>query len=164
MALLGGATLVAVAVLGPAEPVAATAPGSSPEEASSDGALSEWVVHEPIGCLIARRYPEIDATIEPVSEVAEARLYFKSARSDWFWVKMTNNDGRFVGRLPKPQVAASPVRYRIEARRTDGQVVSTERHAAVVAADESACPEGARVAPVATSTEAVTVHRATASE
>jgi beta-lactamase regulating signal transducer with metallopeptidase domain len=162
--LLGGGILLAVAVLAAAEPVAPTTAGSVPDESSSDTALSEWIVHEPFGCLIERRYPEIDATIEPASEVAEARLYFRSALSDepiWYWVKMTRNGGRFLGRLPKPQAVASPVRYRIEARRTDGRVASTEPHVAVVAADESRCPEGARIAPVAASTDAVTVHRST---
>jgi hypothetical protein len=97
---------------------------------------------------------------EPASGVAEARLYFTSAadeRSE-YWVEMTRNGSRVVGRLPKPRMAASPVRYRIEARGRDGRVASTERYLAVVAADESRCPKDARVAPMAASTEAVTVH------
>lgn len=164
-ALLGAGTLLAIAFVAAAEPVAARTAGSPPDEASTDTALGDWIVHEPYGCLIERQFPEIDAVIEPASEVAEARLCFASAASDeetWFWVKMTRTGAGFVGRLPRPQAAASPVQYRIEAHRTDGRVASTERHAAVVVTTESQCPEGVRVAPVARSTEAVTVHTAKA--
>jgi bla regulator protein BlaR1 len=162
--LLGGAALLALAVLAAAEPVAARNAGSAPDEASTAAAIGGWIVHEPFGCLIEKRYAEIDATMEPASEVAEARLYFRSAQSDeqiWYWVEMKRSGTRFVGRLPKPRAAASPVRYRIEARRTDGRVASTERHVAVVAADESRCPEDVRIAPKAASSEAVIVRTST---
>jgi hypothetical protein len=132
--------------------------------ATDDAALEEWIVHEPVGCLIEDRFPELAATIEPASDVAEARLYFTSARSDaetWYWIGMTATGSRFVGRLPKPRTAASPVRYRIEARRTDGRIASTKRHAAVVAASESQCPAGVRIAPSAASADAVVVRGST---
>ena len=84
--------------------------------------------------------------------------YFVGATSEEpleYWIEMTRNGSRFVGRLPKPGAAASPVHYRIEAPRTDGQVASTERYVAVVAPNESRCPEDARIAPLAPSSEAV---------
>ena len=71
---------------------------------------------------------------------------------------MTSEGSRFVGRLPKPRAKASPVRYRIEARRRDGRIVRTEHYSAVVAVDESGRPDGARIAPLAESSEPVTVH------
>lgn len=161
--LVGAASLLAIALLATVEPVAArTAAGSPPAQIPDDSLLREWIHHEPYGCLVEGRFAEIDATIEPASEVAEARLYFRSAQSDeWHWVKMTKADGRFVGRLPKPQEAANPVRYRIEAHRTDSRVASTESYVAVVATDESRCPKAGRIAPMAASAEAVTVHRST---
>jgi beta-lactamase regulating signal transducer with metallopeptidase domain len=162
IALSGAGTLLAIAILAAAEPVAArTAEGASRAHDSTETAPSEWIAHEPFGCLIEGRYAEIDATVEPASEVAEARLYFASAQSDEgieYWVEMTRDGSRVVGRLPKPRAEASPVWYRIEARRTDGRVASTERYVVVAAATESRCPEDARIAPRASSTEAVTVH------
>jgi hypothetical protein len=163
-ALLGGATLLAITFLAAAEPVAATAaPGSLPSQAPADVELSDWIAHEPFGCLIEGRFTEIDATIDPASEVAEARLYFAAAVSEGdarYWVEMTRKGSRFVGRLPKPRAEASPVRYRIEAHRRDGRIARTELHRAVVAADESRCPAGVRIAPPAQSSEPVTVHGA----
>lgn len=162
MALLGGATLLAVALLAAALPVAARTPDSPSAQAATAAEGSGWIVHNPFGCLIEKRYPEIDAVVEPASDLAEARVYFNSAAGDQqaeYWVKMTWSGDRFVGRLPKPQATASPVRYRIEGRRADGRVESTKEHVAVVAVDESGCPRGARIAPEALSTEPVTVHR-----
>lgn len=162
--LLGGAALFAVAVLAAAQPVAARTPVGSPAQASTDPAPGERIVHEPVGCLVEGRYPEIDATIEQPSGVEEARIYFFAATSEKpieFWTEMTRNGSRFVGRLPKPRAEASPVRYRIEARRAEGRVTSTERYVVVVAPNESACPQGARIAPLASSSEAVVVHEST---
>lgn len=162
MALIGGGTLLAIAALAAAEPVAARATDeSSRGQGSPAPAPGARIVHEPLGCLVEGRYAEIDATIEPAPEVAEARLYFTSAKSDArieYWVEMARTGSRFAGRLPKPRAAASPVRYRIEARTADGRIASTERYVAVVAANESLCPEGVRIAPIASSSEAVIVH------
>lgn len=161
-ARLGGASLLALALLAAAEPVAARGSAGSPQvPASSDTVLERWIVHEPFGCLVEGRFAEVDATIEPASEVAQARFYFTSAQVDdktWYWIEMTPSGSRFVARLPKPRATASPVRYRIEARRTDGRIAITPRHVAVVAGSASRCPEGVRVAPSASSTDAVVVH------
>lgn len=160
-ALLGGVALLVISALAAAVPVAArTVAGSPPGQAPNDVELSDWIEHEPFGCLIEGRYTEIDATIDPPSEVEEARLYFAAATSEGdaaYWVEMTSEGSRFVGRLPKPRAEASPVRYRIEAHRRDGRIARTEHHRAVVAVDESGCPDGARIAPLAESSEPVTV-------
>ncbi|MCG6923124.1 MAG: M56 family metallopeptidase [Acidobacteria bacterium] len=161
-ALLGAATLLAITVLAAAEPVAATsAQDSPPSQAPSDAELSDWIVHEPFGCLIESRFTEIDATIDPASEVEEARLYFAAAGPEGdaaYWVKMTREGSRFLGRLPKPRAEASPVRYRIEAHRRDGRIARTDHHRAVVVMDESQCPAGVRIAPPAESRQPVIVH------
>jgi bla regulator protein BlaR1 len=163
MALVGGASLLAIVVLAAAEPVAARAKGESrPARASAEPVPRQRIVHEPVGCLIEGRFAEVEAGIEPASDVEAARLYFAGAGSDEgveYWVEMARAGGRFVGRLPKPRATASPVRYRIEARMADGQATSTQPYLAVVAPSESRCPAGARVAPLSSSTEAVVVHR-----
>jgi hypothetical protein len=162
MLLVGGASLLAIALLAAAEPVAARAADESrPAEASAAPAPRERIVHEPVGCLVEGRFAEIEAGIEPASEVETARLYFAAAGSEEgveYWIEMARSGGRFLGRLPKPRASASPVRYRIEARMADGRVTSTRACLAVVAPSASRCPVGARVAPISSSTEAVVVH------
>ena len=161
--LVGGASLLAIALLAAAEPVAARAAGESrPAQAAAAPAPGERIVHEPVGCLVEGGFAEIEAGIEPASEVETARLYFAGTGSDQraeYWIEIVRSGGRFLGRLPKPRAAASPVRYRIEARMAGGRVTSTQDHVAVVAPSASRCPMGARVAPISSSTEAVVVHR-----
>jgi beta-lactamase regulating signal transducer with metallopeptidase domain len=163
MALAGGASLLAIAVLAAAEPVAARATDESrTARASAEPASRQRIVHVPVGCLVEGRFADVEAGIEPVSEVEEARLYFAGMASEdgvEYWIEMARTDGRFVGRLPKPRTAASPIRYRIEARMADGQVTATQPYLAVVAPSESRCPVGARIAPISSSTEPVVVHR-----
>jgi beta-lactamase regulating signal transducer with metallopeptidase domain len=165
-ALVGGAGLLAVAILAAAEPVPRRAADEShPAGASAEQTPRERIVHQPVGCLVEGRYAEMEAGIEPASDVEAVRLYFAGAESDErveYWVEMTRTGDRFTGRLPKPRVAASPVRYRIEARMTAGRVTSTQAYLAVVAASVSRCPAGARVAPVSSSSEPVVVHSSSA--
>jgi hypothetical protein len=128
-------------------------------EPPEDPTLEGWITHLPIGCLVQGRYPEIEAEIDPASAVAEARLYFASDLSAGeYWTAMSRVGSRFVTRLPKPRLKAGRIRYRIEARRDDGRLASTDRFLAVVSLDEAGCPAGARVAPEAASSEVVTVY------
>jgi hypothetical protein len=106
------------------------------------------------------RFFEIDAAIEPAASVEKASLYFASSgAANDYSVEMVLRDNRFVGRLPKPKAQASPISYYIEARTKDARVLKTDRYSARVVASEEQCPKGARLAPVALSTEAVTVHK-----
>lgn len=151
-----GAPLWALVFAGALLGIAPTLPAVSAAEPE--------VVHQPVGCVIEGRFFEIDAAIEPASAgvSAWARLYFGSSMSDhteWYWVEMVYRDDRFVGRLPKPKAKASPVRYYIEARTEDARVLRTDRYSAVVVPGEEQCPQGARVAPLAGATNAVTVHK-----
>jgi beta-lactamase regulating signal transducer with metallopeptidase domain len=162
VALFASGALLAIGALAATDPAAAGSRGGSPlPQGSTESALGDWIIHEPFGCLVEGRFAELDATIEPASRVGEARIYFSSSLSDKkveYWVVMTQQGSRFVGRLPRPRAAASPVRYRIEARGTDGRVASTDHYEAVVATGEARCPKGVRIAPRASSIEAVTVH------
>ncbi len=109
------------------------------------------ITHEPIGCLVAGQFPEIDASIENAANVARARVYFKSALGDaYYFVEMVLEDGTviFKGKLPKPKVEASPITYYIQVVTTDFGENQTPEIAALVVADESECPEGVRVAPI----------------
>jgi beta-lactamase regulating signal transducer with metallopeptidase domain len=163
MLLAGGASLLATALLAASVPVSARAADDAPGAQAAVGTTSPGrIVHDSVGCLVEGRFAEIEAGVEPEARVESVRLYFAGAGSDEgveYWVEMTRADARFRGRLPKPSGAASPVRYRIEARMADGRVARTPEYLAVVAASESGCPAGARVAPPSSSTEAVVVHR-----
>ena len=78
------------------------------------------IVHEEVGCVIAGQYPLLEAVIEPMPSVVRARVYFRPASGgDYFYVEMTPEVGRFVGKLPRPRLEASPVTYYIQATTTE---------------------------------------------
>jgi hypothetical protein len=134
------------------DPPPVPTPGQEPEQkppVPSGPITAGNITHDPIGCLIAGQFPLIEATIEPAASVARARVYFKSALgSAYYFVEMTLVEGKFVGKLPKPKVEASPITYYIQATTTEFGESQTLEISAQVVADESECPEGLKVAPI----------------
>ena len=132
----------------PPVPAAGQDPAQTPPPPSGPITAGN-ITHEPVGCLIAGQFPLIEATIEPSASVARARVYFKSALgSAYYFVEMTLVDGKFVGKLPKPKVEASPITYYVQATTTEFGESQTPEISAQVVADESECPQGLKVAPI----------------
>src|SRR5229473_4943734 len=45
--------------------------------------------HQPIGCIVADKYPRLSACFKPSSQVARARVYFHAEGvRDWYYVEM----------------------------------------------------------------------------
>ena len=100
------------------------------------------ISHEAVGCLIAGEFPLIDAVIEPSASVARVRLFFKGAGNpDYFFVEFGALEGRFVAKMPKPTLAASPVSYYIQAVSTDGAEVQSPEIQAEVVENANQCPD-----------------------
>lgn len=114
------------------------------------GSLEQYgpIQHERIGCFVAGEFPLVDATIEPAADVARARVYYKSALGPaYYFVEMVLEDDRFVGKLPKPALSASPITYYIQATTTLFEESQTPEIEAAVVADEADCA-GGRVAEI----------------
>jgi hypothetical protein len=95
---------------------------------------------ESVTCFVAGEFPLLDANITPVAEVARARVYFKAAVGEQFYyVEMTQEAGLFYGKLPKPQVAASPITYYLQTTTTEFEESQTQEIEAIVVTDESEC-------------------------
>ncbi len=93
---------------------ASQVPPDTPEE---PGAA---IMHDEIRCMLAGEFPIMDAGVEPAEAVVRARVYFRSALSDeWYFVEMNQENAIFRGWLPRPQIAASPITYYIQATTTD---------------------------------------------
>jgi hypothetical protein len=113
----------------PAGPVWAETTGSGAE-----------IRFEPVTCFVAGEFPLLDAEMLPMQSVARARVFFKAAVSEsFFYVEMTQEEGRFYGKLPRPQVAASPIRYYVQATTTDFEESQTREIDAIVVEDEAEC-------------------------
>jgi len=114
------------------------APAAQPfAETSGTGAQIQF---EPVTCFIAGEFPLLDTSIEPVASVARARVYFKGAAGDaFYYVEMTQDQGRYFGKLPRPQLAASPITYYVQSTTTEFEESQTQEIEALVVQDKAEC-------------------------
>jgi hypothetical protein len=100
------------------------------------------LTHEGVTCFIAGEFPLLDATLTPAATVARARIYFKSALvSNYYYIEMTPAEGKFVGKLPRPRVEASPVTYYVQATTTDFAEMQLQEVPALVVEKREDCPD-----------------------
>jgi hypothetical protein len=105
----------------------------------------DFIHHEPVGCMVASQF----SLLEAKAPDADARVYFRSSLgSGYYFVEMTREGGRYVGKLPKPKMEASPITYFVEAALADGRAFRTPEVAVVVVPSAGACPAGKRVATI----------------
>ena len=95
---------------------------------------------EPVTCFVAGEFPLLDAGIEPVPTVARARVYFRAAQgSTFYYVEMTQDAGRFFGKLPRPKIEASPLTYYLQATTTEFEESQTTEIEAIVVEKKEDC-------------------------
>jgi len=89
---------------------------------------------------VAGEFPLLDAGIEPVPTVARARVYFRAAQgSTFYYVEMTQDAGRFFGKLPRPKIEASPLTYYLQATTTEFEESQTTEIEAIVVEKKEDC-------------------------
>jgi hypothetical protein len=152
-----GAGLAAGFVLCAALPVRAQAQAPSPDGAppqDSAGAKpsagpqavapaeSLRIQHEPLRCLLAGRFPVIDACFEPAARVAQARVYFQADDLEkWHWVDLQPLGPCRRAILPRPEPEAHRVRYVIAATDVDARNAGTPEEVVEVVTAEADCGE-----------------------
>jgi hypothetical protein len=108
------------------------------------------IEHRQVHCVVAGKYPELDACFDPSSRVARARVYFKGDGAiDWYYVEMKAASPCFRGVLPRPKKTLKAVSYYVEVTDVDFVESRTEEYAARVVPDDKSCAEGP-VAPFVT--------------
>jgi hypothetical protein len=133
----------AMAQTPPAAPPGADQSSNPPPNATS-------IQHDPIGCFVAGQFPLIDAQITPAGSVARARVYFKAAQGgdNWYYVEMTPAEAGFLGKLPRPKIEASPIRYYVQATTTEFGEGRTAENEAIVVLEAKDCPSDKKVAAI----------------
>lgn len=143
MKLLLRATLIVALASSGVPAVSAQDVGSIESEAS---ALS--LSHDPVTCMVANAFPQIDASLIPEPSVQSAKVYFRSALGpDFYYVEMQREASRYVGTLPRPNANAGPVTYYVEGLGANYTQTQSGDVSATVVEEESDCD--GRVAPVA---------------
>ena len=91
-------------------------------------------------CFVAGEFPLLDAGIEPIASVARARVYFKGAAgTSFYYVEMSQETGRYFGKLPRPRVEASPITYYVQSTTTEFDESQTREIEAIVVKDKVEC-------------------------
>jgi len=121
----------------PNVPAAQQQPPTTPAPTSGAGAAINF---EPVTCFVAGEFPLLDAGIEPLSSVARARTYFKAAQGqNFYYVEMTQDAGRFIGKLPRPKVEASPITYYLQSTTTEFEESQTSEIEAIIVEKKDDC-------------------------
>ena len=83
-------------------PASSLAPKASAPAAAAAVAVS--IEHRDIGCVVAGRYPKLDACFSPEASVGRGRVLFRAAGSDpWYYVDMSRDGPCYSAVLPKPK-------------------------------------------------------------
>ena len=103
--------------------------------ASSLAAQSLTIDHSAVGCVVAERFPRLEARFDPRDALAKAQVLFQPENGrHWYAVAMTGEGPAFCGVLPKPKKSLKAFRYYIEATdKTLGTSRTAEYTASVVA-------------------------------
>ncbi len=142
--LLAVASAIAQAPTTPPQqtPESAAAPGATPQaqvlaQTTGSGAA---IAFEPVTCFVAGEFPLLDAGIAPLQTVARARVYFRAAQgATFYYVEMTQDAGRFFGKLPRPKIEASPLTYYLQATTTEFEESQTTEIEAIVVEKKEDC-------------------------
>ena len=137
---LGYALSLAALLAGPGEPAAA-------------GSLR--VVHEPVECLLADAFPQIEARFEG-GDVSSARVRFQGEGDQrWYSVAMLGRDGVYSAVLPRPKADLKRAHYVIEAMEAGVVVAASGERGPVVVEQSDRC--SGKLASIAVSPALVSV-------
>jgi hypothetical protein len=112
--------------------------------------------HKAVGCIVAGKYPRMDACFVP-EQVVQTRVYFRAeGTTPWFYVEMKAHPdvgpkpGCLSGVLPRPNKAlvGKHVQYYLEASDTAFNPGRTAEYAPLVVKDEGECDKDTPVAPL----------------
>ncbi len=123
-----------------AEPPAAQPLSGAPSIYAETTGAGAQIQFKPVTCFVAGEFPLLDAGIEPLASVARARVYFKANRGDfYYYIEMSEDTGRYFGKLPRPYVEASPITYYLEATSTEFEESRTREIEAAVVQNKDDC-------------------------
>lgn len=112
------------------------------------------IAHTGIQCVVAERFPRLEAQVPAGVELARARVHFRPESSKaWYSVDMTRSGHALAGTLPRPKKSLPSFRYYIEVTDVAFASSRTAEYAPVVAGNGAGCVD--KVQAVTETTAAV---------
>jgi hypothetical protein len=105
--------------------------------------------HSAVACMVAEKFPQLEARIVEPEMISRARVQFRGERGPWYFVEMKRSGGVFTGLLPKPKKTLKTIRYYIEATDRQFRVNRTQEFAASVVPEPMMCADKKMMAGVA---------------
>jgi hypothetical protein len=104
------------------------------------GAQTLSIDHAAVGCVMAEKFPRLEARFVPGDAVGKARVFFQTTdRRRWYSVVMTPDGGAFSGVLPKPKKSLDAFRYYIEVTDRSLATSRTAEYTSSVVAGPAGC-------------------------
>ncbi len=103
--------------------------------------------HKAIGCIVAGRFPHLEARIDPAETVSRAQIDFHAEGDPrWYFVIMKPEHGLFSANLPRPLRQTKKIHYYIEVVDKSLLQARTEEYAPIVAGAGECSKKGLLVA------------------
>jgi hypothetical protein len=120
-------------------------PGVSSAQAPAPAAEGGVAIdHKAVSCIVAEKFPKLNACFTPNSSVAKARVYFRAeGGTSWYYVDMKSDAPCMSGILPKPrkEMIDKHVDYYVHATDKAFTEARTLEYNPVVVASEDACKD-----------------------
>jgi hypothetical protein len=96
--------------------------------------------HDAVGCIVADKFPRLEARFDPTENVSRGRLRFRpTGGAHWYSVPMNKEAEAFVGILPKPTPKLKSLDYYVEVTATDFATGRTREYTPAVVSGLGAC-------------------------
>ena len=100
------------------------------------------IEHQPLACVVAGRFPKLEARFAPADAIARARVQFQAEGTrHWYGVAMKPAGPAFSAVLPQPKKSLKAYRYYLEVTDTALATSRTPEYSTTVAGNASACAD-----------------------
>jgi hypothetical protein len=122
--------------------VAVALPSASQAQQAQTGGVA--IDHKAVGCIVAGKFPKMNACFTPSSDVARARIYFRAeGGTSWYYVEMKSDAPCLSGILPKPrkELIDKHINYYVHVTDKSFTEGRTEEYDPLVVDSESKCKD-----------------------
>jgi hypothetical protein len=109
------------------------------QEAATGGVAID---HKEVGCIVAGKFPKMNACFVPNADVARARIYFRAeGGTSWYYVEMKSDAPCMSGILPKPrkELIDKHINYYVHVTDKSFTEARTEEYDPIVVDSEGKC-------------------------
>jgi hypothetical protein len=110
---------------------------------SASAVQSAEIDHKAVSCVVAEKFPRLEARFSPADTVGRARVFFRTGSGPaWYAVAMKREGDVFAAALPKPKKSLKQFQYYLEVADKAMATSRTEEYATSVVDGPGGCSKG----------------------